>query len=71
MAEREDALEKSMGISEILYKVLVVGNFGVGEVISTHTHTLIMYSTVLGSVRYYEQDISLNGIYLGLCCSQK
>ena len=50
MAEREDALEKSMGISEILYKVLVVGNFGVGEVISTHTHTLIMYSTVLGSV---------------------
>ena len=44
MAERENALEKSTGINEILYKVLVVGNFGVGEVISTHTHTLIMYS---------------------------
>ena len=59
MAERENALEKSTGINEILYKVLVVGNFGVGEVISTHTHTLIMYSFGKCDI-----DISLNGIYL-------
>lgn len=33
MAEGESQLEISTGIKEILYKVLVVGNFGVGEAI--------------------------------------